>query len=285
MRHHSRPSVAAGVNIRQGAYLQCHDRFSLFTIRYCYVRGVGSGRAVGPADGYPGCAVPKLFAAPPGGPRSLGSWPESAAGDHRRSPGRPFRRRRGMVIDPRSPRRPAQRVDIRPRLAHRPPPGPGSRLAATALARRPCDLRHAALSLWLNAGAPPAQIAACAGHSVTVLLTVYAHCIDGQDQITNRLIEHALRPASPALCPKASGSANRRYRPHPVRYMSVRAGIQAAHRTDSHGHCPQNRLTCANQQAEPCAPKRIRPGRMCAEARQANHSAAVVITRTRDIGS
>ena len=37
--------------------------------------------------------------------------------------------------------------------------------------------------------------------------------------------------------------------------MSVHTGIQAAHRTDSHGHCPQNRLTCANQQAEPCAPK------------------------------
>ena len=63
---------------------------------------------------------------------------------------------------------------------------------------------------------PPAP-----GNSVTVLLTVYAHCIDGQDHITNRLIEHALRPASPALCPKASGSAKRRYRPHPVRYMSV----------------------------------------------------------------
>ena len=97
----------------------------------------------------------------------------------------------------------------------------GPRLAATALARRPCDLRHAALSLWLNAGAPPAQIAARAGHSVTVLLTVYAHCIDGQDQITNRLIEHALRCSGRALCPKASGSANRRYRPDPVRYMSV----------------------------------------------------------------
>jgi len=78
----------------------------------------------------------------------------------------------------------------------------GPRLAATALARRPCDLRHAALSLWLNAGAPPAQIAARAGHSVSVLLTVYAHCIDGQDQITNRLIEHALRPASPRRAPK-----------------------------------------------------------------------------------
>jgi hypothetical protein len=36
-----------------------------------------------------------------------------------------------------------------------------------------------------------------------------------------------------------------------VRYMSVHTGVQAAYRTDSHGHCPQNRLTCANQQAEP----------------------------------
>jgi hypothetical protein len=34
--------------------------------------------------------------------------------------------------------------------------GPG--LAATPLARRPYDLRHAALSLWLAAGAPPAEI-------------------------------------------------------------------------------------------------------------------------------
>ena len=33
--------------------------------------------------------------------------------------------------------------------------------------------------------------------------------------------------------------------------MSVHTGIQAARRTDSHGHCPQNRLTCANQQPEP----------------------------------
>jgi integrase len=53
-------------------------------------------------------------------------------------------------------------------------------LAATALACRPYDLRHAALSLWLNAGAPPAQIAARAGHSVTVLLTVYTHRVDAR---------------------------------------------------------------------------------------------------------
>ena len=66
-----------------------------------------------------------------------------------------------------------------------------------------------------------------------------------------------------------------------VIYMSVPTGIQAARRTDSHGHCPRNRLTCANQQAEPCSPKRIQPGRTCARARQTNYSAAVVITRYR----
>jgi hypothetical protein len=41
--------------------------------------------------------------------------------------------------------------------------------------------------------------------------------------------------------------------------MSVHTGIQAAHRTDTHGHRPQNHLTCANQQAELCTPNRIQP--------------------------
>jgi hypothetical protein len=93
--------------------------------------------------------------------------------------------------------------------------------AATALARRPHDLRHAALSLWLNAGAALAQIAQRAGHSITTLLAVYTHCIDGQDDITNRQIEHALHTGNQAHCVTASGSANRRYRPDPVRHMSV----------------------------------------------------------------
>jgi integrase len=39
----------------------------------------------------------------------------------------------------------------------------GPELAATALAR-PYDLRHAALSLWLNATGAPAEIAARAGN-------------------------------------------------------------------------------------------------------------------------
>jgi integrase len=97
----------------------------------------------------------------------------------------------------------------------------GPAAAATAVARRPCDLRHAALSLWLNAGAAPAQIAQRAGHSITMLLAVYTHCIDGQDDITNRQIERALHAGNQAHCPKASGSADRRYRPDPVRHMSV----------------------------------------------------------------
>jgi integrase len=72
----------------------------------------------------------------------------------------------------------------------------GPELAASGLARRPYDLRHAALSLWLNAGGDPAQIAARAGHSVAVLLTVYSHCIHGQDDLLNQQIDHVLEPFS-----------------------------------------------------------------------------------------
>jgi integrase len=67
--------------------------------------------------------------------------------------------------------------------------------AGTQPARRPYDLRHAALSLWLASGAPPAEIAARAGHSVRVLLTIYAHGIPGCDQIASQQIEQALRPS------------------------------------------------------------------------------------------
>lgn len=40
------------------------------------------------------------------------------------------------------------------------------------LARTPYDLRHAAVSTWLNGGVPPADVAAWAGHSVEVLLKI-----------------------------------------------------------------------------------------------------------------
>ncbi|MEU8381973.1 tyrosine-type recombinase/integrase [Streptosporangium sp. NPDC048865] len=64
--------------------------------------------------------------------------------------------------------------------------------AASPLARRPYDLRHAAVSLWLNAGVPAPEIARRAGHGVDVLLRVYAKCIDGQEETVNRRIDDAL---------------------------------------------------------------------------------------------
>jgi integrase len=63
---------------------------------------------------------------------------------------------------------------------------------ASPLAKRIYDLRHACLSLWLNSGVPPTQVAAWAGHSVDVLLRIYAKCIDGQDAVAKRRISEAL---------------------------------------------------------------------------------------------
>ncbi|MFI7618259.1 tyrosine-type recombinase/integrase [Nonomuraea terrae] len=64
--------------------------------------------------------------------------------------------------------------------------------AASSLAARPYDLRHAAVSLWLNAGVPAPEVAKRAGHSVDVLLRVYAKCIDGQQEQINGKINKAL---------------------------------------------------------------------------------------------
>jgi integrase len=75
---------------------------------------------------------------------------------------------------------------------------------ASPLARRVYDLRHACVSTWLSAGVPPVQVAEWAGHSVAVLLRIYAKCIDGQDQLNRRRIDDALngytrREAKPPL--------------------------------------------------------------------------------------
>jgi len=64
---------------------------------------------------------------------------------------------------------------------------------ASPLAGRPYDLRHAAVSLWLNAGVPATEVAERAGHSVEVLLRVYASCLDDGEGITNKRIDAALR--------------------------------------------------------------------------------------------
>ena len=63
---------------------------------------------------------------------------------------------------------------------------------ASPLAERPYDLRHAAVSTWLNAGVPPTLVAEWAGHSVQVLLEVYAKCLDGQDSVARQRVQEAL---------------------------------------------------------------------------------------------
>jgi integrase len=60
------------------------------------------------------------------------------------------------------------------------------------LARRPYDLRHACLSTWLNSGVSAAQVAEWAGHSIQVLLRIYAKCLDGQAKTAMHLIESAV---------------------------------------------------------------------------------------------
>lgn len=66
------------------------------------------------------------------------------------------------------------------------------------LAARPYDLRHSGVTLALNAGVPAPEVARRAGHSVDVLLRVYAGCIDGQDEMWNERISQALGNAAPA---------------------------------------------------------------------------------------
>lgn len=62
-----------------------------------------------------------------------------------------------------------------------------SPLAGTAY-----DLRHAALSTWLNGGVDPTDVAERAGNSVDVLMKRYAKCLDGRHERNNTLIQKAL---------------------------------------------------------------------------------------------
>lgn len=63
---------------------------------------------------------------------------------------------------------------------------------ASPLAGRAYHLRHACVSTWLNGGVAPTQVAEWAGHSVAVLLQIYAKCIAGQEDQARQRIESAL---------------------------------------------------------------------------------------------
>ncbi|MDW6059905.1 tyrosine-type recombinase/integrase [Streptomyces sp. FXJ1.4098] len=68
---------------------------------------------------------------------------------------------------------------------------------SSVLAVRPYDLRHAGVSQWLNSGVPAPEVTARAGHSVEVLLKIYAKCVDGQETEMNDRIMKGLGEEEP----------------------------------------------------------------------------------------
>jgi integrase len=55
----------------------------------------------------------------------------------------------------------------------------------SVLAKRPYDLRHAAVSTWLGSGVEPQLVAERAGHSVAVLSRMYAKFLKDGDEAAN----------------------------------------------------------------------------------------------------
>ncbi|MFD7067532.1 tyrosine-type recombinase/integrase [Streptomyces sp. NPDC059913] len=65
--------------------------------------------------------------------------------------------------------------------------------AASQLARRPYDLRHAGVSFWLSSGVDPMECARRAGHTIAVLFRVYAKVLARTQDAANRRIDAAMR--------------------------------------------------------------------------------------------
>ncbi|MEU0084784.1 site-specific integrase [Streptomyces sp. NPDC006274] len=63
---------------------------------------------------------------------------------------------------------------------------------ASPLADVPYSLRHAGVSLWINSGVDPVEVARRAGHSLTVLFRFYAKILRGQQTLANDLIDKGL---------------------------------------------------------------------------------------------
>jgi integrase len=64
---------------------------------------------------------------------------------------------------------------------------------ASPLMRRPYDLRHSGVTWRLNSGVPATEVAAWAGHSVEVLMRVYARCVTGLEDVWISRMDGALR--------------------------------------------------------------------------------------------
>jgi integrase len=65
--------------------------------------------------------------------------------------------------------------------------------------RRPYDLRHSGITWRLNSGVPATEVAAWAGHSVEVLMRVYARCVAGLEDVWTARMDASLHPPAAPL--------------------------------------------------------------------------------------
>ena len=94
---------------------------------------------------------------------------------------------------------------------------------ASPLARRPSDLRHAAVPLWLNSGVPATEVARRAGHGVAVLLNHNVWAADWRVLITLFGWLAAIGGAQRIIWPQATEAALRWFLTNPT--SLVVAGI------------------------------------------------------------
>jgi hypothetical protein len=62
------------------------------------------------------------------------------------------------------------------------------------LMKRPYDQRHSGITWRLNSGVPAAEVAAWAGHSVEMLMRVYARCVVGLEGVWIGRMDQGLHP-------------------------------------------------------------------------------------------
>jgi integrase len=63
---------------------------------------------------------------------------------------------------------------------------------SSPLMKRPYDLRHSGITWRLNSGVPATEAAAWAGHSVEVLMRIYARCAVGLEGVWIGRMDEAL---------------------------------------------------------------------------------------------
>jgi integrase len=99
-----------------------------------------------------------------------------------------FRSEQGNIIQPSTWWQVWQKVRAR---------GLTERQRATPLLQCPYDLRHSGVTWRLNSGVPPTEVAAWAGHSVEVLMGVYAKCMADLEDVWISRMDDALHLEDP----------------------------------------------------------------------------------------